>query len=122
MIAGRREKDLGLMLEPPERLAVNDAIAVALKRRPHVVFNFRAKASPRSRAFRGLLRENLPLACFQLLSERHLEADLSGDFMQEARAMRDFSDVENISKRLTEIGKRASRAEIDAATDARPGD
>src|SRR5687768_9773580 len=32
MVAGRREEHLGLVLQPPERLAVDDAIAVALKR------------------------------------------------------------------------------------------
>src|SRR5207342_2154400 len=32
MIALRRHEDLRLVLEPPERLAVGDAIAIALKR------------------------------------------------------------------------------------------
>ena len=31
VVAGRREKDLGLVLEPPKRLRVDDAVAVALK-------------------------------------------------------------------------------------------
>ena len=42
VIAGRREEDLGLVLQPPERLAVDDAIAIALERR--------AGSDPRSRA------------------------------------------------------------------------
>ena len=41
VIAGRREEDLRLVLQPAERLAVDDAIAIALKRRPDVVFRFR---------------------------------------------------------------------------------
>ena len=44
MVAGRREEHLCLVLQPPERLAVNDAVAVALESRPHVV-DFGAQAS-----------------------------------------------------------------------------
>src|SRR5207253_699439 len=70
VIAGRREEDLGLVLEPPERLAVNDPIAVALKRRPDVVFFLGAKAAFRVGALRRLRREDLPLARFELLAKR----------------------------------------------------
>src|SRR5687768_14761262 len=38
MVAGGGEKDLRLVLEPPEGLAVDDPIAVVLKRRSNVVF------------------------------------------------------------------------------------
>ena len=34
VIAGRRHEHLGLVLEAPERLGVNDPVAVALERRP----------------------------------------------------------------------------------------
>ena len=35
VVAGRREEHLGLVLEPAKRLAVHDAIAVAMERRPN---------------------------------------------------------------------------------------
>ncbi len=34
VVASRRHEDLGLVLQPPERLRVHDAVAVALERRP----------------------------------------------------------------------------------------
>ena len=46
VIAGRREEHLRLVLQPPERLAVNDAVAIALERRPNVVFDFGTQTSP----------------------------------------------------------------------------
>jgi len=50
VIAGGGEKHLSLVLEAAKRLAMDDAVAVALKCRPDVVFLFGAKparASPR---------------------------------------------------------------------------
>ena len=38
MVAGRSEKDLGLVFEGAERLAVDDAVPVVLKRRTDVIF------------------------------------------------------------------------------------
>src|SRR5258706_5744445 len=70
VIAGRREKHLRLVLQPPKRLAVDDSIAVALKRRPDVVFTLRAEASLRPGALGGLRRENVLLAGLELLPER----------------------------------------------------
>ena len=49
VVAGRREEHLRLVLEPAERLAVDDAIAVALKRRPDVVFRAPAAGGRASR-------------------------------------------------------------------------
>src|SRR6478752_2521998 len=54
MIAGRREEYLRLVLQPPERLRMDDAIAIALKRRPHIIFSFRAKTASRVGAFGSL--------------------------------------------------------------------
>ena len=68
VIAGRREEDLRLVLEPAEGLAVDDAIAIALKRRPDVVFPFRPQPAARVGALRRLRREEFPLACLELLA------------------------------------------------------
>jgi hypothetical protein len=69
VIAGRREEHLGLVLEATEGLAVDDAIAIPLKRRPHVVFRLRAQTAARVGASSGLWRENIPLAGFELLAK-----------------------------------------------------
>ena len=71
VIASRREEHLRLVLQSPEGLRVNDAVAIALKCRAHIVFDFRMKPSAGGGALGRLLCESLPLACFQLLSKRH---------------------------------------------------
>src|SRR5205085_10854752 len=38
VVAGGRKEDLRLVFQPAERLAVNDAIAIVLIRRPYIVF------------------------------------------------------------------------------------
>jgi hypothetical protein len=51
---------------------VNNAIAVALKRRSHLVFRFLTQATARLGALRRLRREDLALARFELLPDaRH---------------------------------------------------
>ena len=45
VIAGRREEDLRLVLQAPERLAVNDPVAIVLKGRSDVVFRLRVQPS-----------------------------------------------------------------------------
>ena len=45
MVAERRHEDLGLVLEPAEGLAVDDAVAVALKGRPQGAVGLRASAT-----------------------------------------------------------------------------
>ena len=72
VVAGRREEHLSLVLQPAERLAVDDAIAVTLKRRPHIVFGFRAQTSPRVGALRGAVGKNLALTLLELLANVHL--------------------------------------------------
>ena len=73
VIAGRREEHLRLVLEPAKRLRVHDAIAIALKRRPHVVFGFFAQPAARVGALRRLRRQNLPLARLEVFSDaRHM--------------------------------------------------
>src|SRR5438067_1040495 len=71
MIAGRREEHLRLVLQTPERLAVDDPIAVPLKRRPDVVFALGSKPPARVGALGRLRRKNLALARFELFAQRH---------------------------------------------------
>src|ERR1043165_3545237 len=68
MISRRREEHLRLVLQPPERFRVNDAIAIALKGRTDRVLGFFADASLAVGALRRLRRENLPLALFELFA------------------------------------------------------
>ena len=71
MIAGRGKKHLRFVLQPTECLAVNDAITVALKSRPDIVFDFRMQPSTRGSTLGRLLRKKVVLAGFELLSQRH---------------------------------------------------
>ena len=107
MIAGRREEDLRLVLQPAERLAVNDAIAIALKRRPHLVLDFRAAAVRASRrSWPPAARESRAPALRAVprdgsLTETHLR--------EEARAMRDALPTLKTSASVwPEIGKGLS--------------
>ena len=50
VIARRREEHLRLVLEPPERLRVDDAVAVALKHRPDRVIRLGAQPAAALRA------------------------------------------------------------------------
>src|SRR5437867_2501739 len=70
VISGRREKDLGLVLEAPKRLAMDDPVAVALKRRPDVVFRLLPEAAARFGAPGGLSREDLAFARLELFTQR----------------------------------------------------
>jgi hypothetical protein len=59
------------VLQPAERLAVDDAIAIPLKRRADVVFSFRAETATRVRAPGGLRREDVAFPLLELLADRH---------------------------------------------------
>ena len=61
VIAGRREEDLGLVLEPPEGLGVNDAVAIALKHRPDGIGRLGAETAAAGGALRGLGGQELEL-------------------------------------------------------------
>ena len=61
VIAGRRKEHLRLVLEAAERLGVDDAIAIALERRPDRIFRLLADAALAVGALRGLRREDLAL-------------------------------------------------------------
>ena len=69
VVAGRREEHLRLVLQPAERLAVDDAVAVALERGPDVVFGRWTKASARVGAFRRLRRQDVALTRFELFTK-----------------------------------------------------
>jgi len=47
MVIRRKKKDLRLMLQPPERLAVYDPVTIMLKRRPEVTLGLRPQPAPR---------------------------------------------------------------------------
>ena len=70
MIAGRREKHLCLVLEATERLAVNDAVAIALKRRSNIVLALRTQTAPRIGAFGPLRRQDFAFAPLELFADR----------------------------------------------------
>ena len=73
VIAGGREEDLGLVLQAPKRLAVDDAIAIALKRRPDIVFLLRPETAARAGALGRLGREHVALARFELFADVHVK-------------------------------------------------
>src|SRR5688572_189118 len=65
MIAGRSEEDLRLVLQSPERLAVNNPIPVVLKGRTHIVFGLGMQAASRIGAVCGLRSQRLALALLE---------------------------------------------------------
>src|SRR5712691_11575872 len=76
MIARRREKHLRLVFQAAEGLRMDDAIAIALKRRTHVVLSLSAQASARIGALGRLRRQVFTFSLFQLLAKgRHTIAD-----------------------------------------------
>ena len=77
VIALRGKEDLRLALEPPEGLAVQDAVAVALELGAHVVRGYRPLPALRLAAEHGKRAERLPLLCLQPFSDRHGAASLS---------------------------------------------
>ena len=69
VIARRREEDLRLVLQPAERLAVDDAVAIALERRADWILGLGPQPPSRIAALRCLRRQDLMLARFELLHE-----------------------------------------------------
>ena len=74
VIAGRREEHLGLVLEPAERLAVNDAIAVALKGRTDGILGSGRRRPRVSALLAACGREHLALALLELFANRGVPA------------------------------------------------
>ena len=71
MIAFRREKNLRLVFEPAKRLAVDNAIAIALIGRAQIVFRLEAIAAARVRALRGSRDERVVLDLLERLANVH---------------------------------------------------
>jgi hypothetical protein len=69
VITRRREKDLGLVFEASERLAVNHPIAVPLKRRADGIRRLIAQTPARVTALGSLRSQDLALAIFELLTD-----------------------------------------------------
>ena len=69
VIAGRREEHLRLVLQPAERLAVDDAIAIALKRRTDRVLGLGTQPAAAVGALGRLRRQDLALALLELLAD-----------------------------------------------------
>ena len=65
------QEHLRLVFEPAERLAVDDAVAVALVGGPEIVFGLLAIAPARVHALRGLRRERVVLDLFEHLADVH---------------------------------------------------
>src|SRR5262249_34404844 len=76
MIPGWRKEHLGLVLQPAEGFAVDDAIAIALKRRPHVVLGLWSQSPLGIGALRRLRGQQPALARFELFAQRHATISL----------------------------------------------
>ena len=77
---------------------------------------FGTQASARVGALGRLRREHLALARFELFPEGHgrrPDVDQMLTASQEARAVRERSDAEDLGQRLPEVGEGRSRSEID---------
>src|SRR6188768_2424772 len=70
MIAGRGEEHLGLVLQPPKRLAVDNAVAIALERRANRIFRFRPQTAARRGAQHRLWCERFALTLLELFPYR----------------------------------------------------
>src|SRR3954454_15378692 len=70
VVALGREKDLRLVLQPAKGLAMNDAIAIALIRRPNIVLGLLAIAPARLRASRRARHERVALDVLEHLADR----------------------------------------------------
>ena len=82
VIAGRREEDLRLVLEPAKGLAVDDAIAIALKRRADRILGFGAQPAACVGALGRLRRENVALPPFELLPDGMAPAHRSRSYQR----------------------------------------
>jgi hypothetical protein len=77
MIAGRRKEYLRLVLQPAEGFRMDNAIAIALKRRSDIVFRFVAQPSTCIGALCRLWRQNLTLTRLEVFADaRHSVTDL----------------------------------------------
>ncbi len=70
VIAERRKENLRLVHEPPERFAVNDAIAVALEARADRILGLGRSPASRIARQRRIRRERRGFARFELFADR----------------------------------------------------
>jgi hypothetical protein len=75
MIAGRRVEDLGLVLEASKRLAVHDAVAIALKGGADRVLDLLSQPAARVAAVGRLGRQQLAFALFEMFADQHVAQD-----------------------------------------------
>jgi hypothetical protein len=76
VITAGGEKYLGFVLEAAERLGMNDAVTIMLKRGPQVAFVFRHEPAPAVAAQRCPGCQGLFFNLFQLLSDVHGKASI----------------------------------------------
>src|SRR2546430_16369431 len=81
VITFRGQENLRLVLEAAKRLAVNDAIAIALIRRPKVVFRFVVIAAARVGALRRARSESIGLDLLEHLADVHCRIVSSMNFV-----------------------------------------
>ena len=115
MIPSGREKHLRLVLEPAERLRMDDAIAVALKRRTDVVFGLVTQPPARFRALRRLRRKNRALSRFEMFSDAShkfqtaLKGCATGWHLARTSVAQGFSPVEYRQENLFRLPSAQSR-------------
>ena len=118
VIARGREEHLRLVLQPAERLAVHDAIAIALERRPDRVFGLGAQPAARGGAQRRLRGENLTLALLRAVRESWTPSapQDARSSRKNARAGRECRHRERVGERLPQVGERGPGAEVGPGT------
>ena len=107
VIAGRREEDLRLVLQAAERLAVDDPVAVALKRRADVVFRLGTLASARVGGLGRLRAQGCRARAARVACGSETYA------LEEAGAVPQRADAKDVRDGLAEIGKRVACPQVD---------
>src|SRR5688572_17916414 len=110
VVTRRRKEDLRLVLQPPERLAVNDSIPVVLKRRAHVVFRLGMQTASRLGAVRGLWSEGLALALLEGFTNGRQRRPPGSWFHTPAVRPRSWRRVSARGRRMWAVSRRRRRA------------
>jgi hypothetical protein len=117
VIAGRRKEHLRLVLEAAERLGVNDAIAIALERRPDRILRSPCAAAPCCRRSSTLAAPRISRSRCSSCSRIDTLIDHYHYVPQKAGSVREAADAEILRERLPEIGEGRARAEVRARDD-----
>ena len=118
MIAGRREEDLRLVLQAAEGLAVNHAVAVALKRRANRILRLGAQPSfesPLLAAWGARMSRSRCSSCL-------VSSSGPSRSREEARSVLQRSHAEPLRERLAEIRKGVAIAHVDRRPNRRAAD